>query len=292
MYLLFGLFLLVCFSFLLLNHCRKKQILQKLYCMECSEKIRILNELAQPFGFTYRYQDDIITSTLDAWQRQFGYCALFDRAAPRFNMVFDCEPIYFYWQKQTWLIELWKGQYGINTGAEIGIYKADGIIPPEKLSKTLFQSVPDSELLPLSMELIDQTERLFSIHGWHWWLTGFCMGRYTRPRDLVMKCSLTFPDCRMLQSFVEGLIRAGYDNSRLQLCNLTVSFCFSSPKTRRPRSCRLLVWWSSCQNRLFCLLYRLITRSCSTTLDRILYLYYYLPVAFRHMLRLKRVPRR
>lgn len=291
MYLISGLLLLVCIVFFLLNHHRKKQILHKLCCMDHCEKTRVLNDLAQPFGFSYLYQEDIITSTLDAWQRQFGYCALFDKAAPRFNMVFDCEPIYFYWQNQTWLIELWKGQYGINTGAEIGVYKTDGLVPPEKLSGTLFSCVSDSELLPLSMDLFYQGKKLYSVHARHWWLTGFCMGRYARPTDLVMSCSITFPDCCMLQSFAESLIRAGYEKDQLRVCNLTVTFCFSAPRTERPRSCRFFVWWSSFQNRLFCRLYRLITRPCSSTLDRILYLYYYLPAAFRHMLRLKRMPR-
>ena len=46
--------------------------------------------------------------------------------APRFQMVFDALPVYFDYQKKTWLIEFWKGQYGINTGAEIGIYTGSG----------------------------------------------------------------------------------------------------------------------------------------------------------------------
>lgn len=291
MYLLFGFLLFFCIVFFLLNHHRKKQILQKLCCMNDCEKIRILNSLAQPFGFSYLQQEDIITSTVNAWQRQFGYCGLFDKSAPRFHMIFDCEPIYFYWQGQTWLIELWKGQYGINTGAEIGIYKTEGLIPAEELSQTLFHSISDNELLPLSMELFCGEEKLFSVHGIHWWLTGFCMGRYSRRSDLGMKCAITFPDCCMMQSFAESLLHAGYKKKQLQFCNLTVSFCFTAPKTRQPRIGCFPVWWAGCQNLLFCRLYRRITRPCSSTLDRILYLYYYLPAAFRHMLRLKRIPR-
>lgn len=291
MYLLYGLLLLLCDVFFLLNRHRKKQILHKLCCMDVCEKIRLFNELIRPFGFSYLCREDIITSTVDAWQRQFGYCALFDKAAPRFNMVIDCEPIYFHWQGQTWLIELWKGQYGINTGAEIGVYQADGLIPPEKLSDTLFHSISDDELFPMSMELFCRGEKLFSIREKHWWLTGFCMGRYSRPQDLVLCCSVTFPDCCMLQSFLDGLLRAGYERDRLQVCGLTLSFCFDAQKTCQSRSGCLFIWWSSLQNRLFCCLYRFVTRPCRCTLDRILYLYFYLPVAFRHMLRLKRIPR-
>lgn len=292
MYLLSGLLLLVCAVFFLVNRCRKKKILQKLCRMDTCEKIRLLNELAGPFGFSYHCQEDIMTSTLDAWQRQFGYCALFDRSAPRFNMVFDCEPIYFTCQGQTWLIELWKGQYGINTGAEIGIYQADGVIDPADYQRTLFHSVSDSELLSMSMELFFRDQKLFGIKKRHWWLTGFCMGRYSRPEELTLKCSLTFPNRCMLLSFVEGMLCAGYERCELSVCGLTVSFSFSAKKSGQPTGSRIAKWWSSLQNRLFCRIYRLITRPFSCTLDRILYLYYYLPAAFRNMLRLKRVPKR
>lgn len=256
--------------------------------MNTCEKIRLLDELAMPFGFSYLCQEDILTSTQNAWQRQFGYCSLFDQSASRFHMIFDCEPIYFSYDNQTWLIEFWKGQYGINTGAEIGIYQADAQVSPDNYSKILFHSISDNELLPLSMELFYQGKRLFSVTEEHWWLTGFCMGRYTRPEELVLNCSLTFPNHCMMQSFVSGMLQAGYKSCDLNICSLTVSFCFSSPKTKQPAACRLRIWWSSLQNRLSCLIYCIITRSCGCTLDRILYLYYYLPAAFRRMLRLKR----
>lgn len=288
MYLFSGILLLICVIFFIINRHRKKKILKKLRCMEFCEKIRLLDELAEPFGFSYLCQDDILTSTKDAWQRQFGYCSLFDKSAPRLHMIFDCEPVYFSYDDQTWLIEFWKGQYGINTGAEIGIYQADIPVAPENYSKTLFHSISDKELLPLSMELFHHGKRLFSVQEEHWWLTGFCMGRYSRPKDLVLNCSLTFPNHCMMQSFVSGMLRAGYKSCELAICNLTVSFCFSSPKTKRSKCCRLRIWWSSLQNRLCCRLYRIITRPCCCTLDRILYLYYYLPAAFRRMLRLKR----
>lgn len=292
MYFLCGILLLLCIVFLFLNHQRKKRIRQKLCSMDACEKVRLLNELAQPFGFSYLECEDIMTSTRDAWQRQFGYCALFDKTAPRFNMIFDCEPIYFPWQGQTWLIEFWKGQYGINTGGEIGIYLADGLLAPEERSKAFFHSIPDSELLPMSMELFYRRKSLFSVREKHWWLTGFSMGRFSKPQELTMRCSVSFPNCCMLQSFVEGMLEAGYERCELNVCGLTVSFCFSAPKTRQPKASCLLLWWSGCQNRLFCRIYRRITRPYCCNLDRILYLYFYLPAAFRHMLRLKRIPRR
>src|SRR4051794_9572622 len=77
-------------------------------------------------GFDFDPVGDIIYSRMDALQRKAGYCWNYDRAAPLFDMIIDCEPIYFKYGGAKWMIELWKGQYGIMTGAEIGVYKAPG----------------------------------------------------------------------------------------------------------------------------------------------------------------------
>lgn len=293
MYLLSGFLLLLCIVFFFLNHRRKKCIIQKICRMDHCEKLRVLNDLAKPFGFTYICPEDIMSSTLDAWQRGFGYCALYDRSAPGFNMVYDCEPVYFSYENRTWLMEFWKGQYGINIGCEIGVYRADTIVPPEKRSAALFGSVPDAELLPLSMELFYRDQSLFAARERHWWLTGFRMGAFAKPEELTMNCSVTFPNHCMLQSFVEGMMETGYGRCELNICGLTVTFRFDRPRTGQPRAGRrLLTWWALQKNRLFCRVYRLMTRPFSRTQDKLLYLYYFLPAACRHMLRLRRMPKR
>lgn len=255
---------------------------------EC-EKICLLNHLLESFGFCYIPEQDIITSTLDAWQREYGYGAVFDRTAHHFNMVFDCEPIYFTYQNRTWLIEFWKGQYGINVGSEVGVYYADTILSPDEFAQTIFHSVPDEKLLTLRMELFYRDMRLFSIRRPHWWLTGFYMGTYCEPEDLTIRASVTCTDNCMVQSFVEGLIQAGYHRSDLCICGYTVSFTFSEPYTSQPRkTAPLSTRYSQWKNRLFCRLYLFVTRPFSSTSDKLLYLYDFLPVSFRHMLRFRR----
>ena len=182
------------------------------------KKSLVLNEAIRPFGFTYLPEQDIITSALDAWQREFGYCTFFDETAPHFNMVFDCEPVYFDYDDRTWLIEFWKGQYGINSGGEIGVYQADSVIAPWKRWDTLFHSVPDSEMLEFSMELHKGGKELFRTEQKHWWLTGFCVGAYSEPDRLVMKSTVTFPDKEMLCCFLDGLSELGYKEENF-LCN-------------------------------------------------------------------------
>ena len=93
-----------------------------------SNKLNQLNELnadLEETGFAYELKGDYFYSLMNCWQRKVGYCQLYDEAAPLFNMIMDCEPVTFSYAGKRWLIELWKGQYGITTGAEIGIYHTE-----------------------------------------------------------------------------------------------------------------------------------------------------------------------
>lgn len=289
MYLLFGIFFILCVIFICLGFYRKKCMIRKIHQMDVCQKICLLNKILAPFGFCYQAKQDIITTTVDAWQRKFGYRSLFDHTAPCFGMVFDCEPIFFYYKGRTYRIELWKGQYGINLGGEVGIYYADGILTSEQFDTAGFRSVSDEEMLMVDMRLCHKGQKLFDSTRLHWWLGGFCVGRYCEPENLMMRVSITFMDSGMLTCFVESLLNMGYRKCDIAICDLTVSFVFSCPHTKQPRfSCHLRVCWTGWKNRLFCKLFLWVTRYFGCTPDRILYLYFFLPAAFRHMLLCKK----
>ena len=153
MYILFSIFIIILLFFFVINHSRKKCIIRKICCMTLEEKCNLLNAIIEPMGFSYLADQDIFTSTRDAWQRKMGYQSLYNRGAVHFNMVFDYLPVYFDYNDKTWMIQLWKGQYGVNTGGEIGVYYADHIVSQEQLDTTLFQAVDDSDILKMSMYL-------------------------------------------------------------------------------------------------------------------------------------------
>ena len=155
MYFIFGIFLAAGAVCGLVLHFRKKAVIQKICGMSSCEKADRLCELLHPWGFTYLPSMDVLSSEKDAWQRAFGYHAAFDRSAPHFHMIFDCEPVYFDYRGETWLIEFWKGQYGINTGGEISVYHAGRLLGQKERKNAHFQSVSDDQMLPLSMELTE-----------------------------------------------------------------------------------------------------------------------------------------
>ncbi|MEY8516919.1 DUF4474 domain-containing protein [Lachnospiraceae bacterium 29-84] len=236
-------------------------------------KIREINQALEPFGFAYYAGKDIFCSLEDAWQRDFGYGKIYDTMAPFMNMEIDCEPIYFRYGGKRWLVEFWKGQYGITTGAEIGIYWHEGgdyEIPPEEL---FYHCVPQEQEIPMRMALYKNGKLLFGRNQKHWWLTGFVLGEFSYPGELMLEASITLEEPGMLEAFLEGCYNAGYRQEDLHVrCN-TVSFCFYHPKQEQSICCcRLYQRYIQWQNRHNCKLYDRVSRSFTRTVDKLYYL--------------------
>ena len=266
--------------------CQRKKIICKINSMDCCAKCSFLNELVYPFGYDFHCDCGFFSSTVDAPQRQAGYSWLYDYMAPRFQMVFDSLPVYFDYRGRTWLIEFWKGQYGINTGAEIGIYHADHIIPESDYKNAWFSCAENNEMLDCSFRLCRDGDECVCSCGRHWWLTAFLVGSFSKP------ACLTFPGREMLAAFVDGLKRAGCSEDCMSVRGLTVCFVFH--RDHQKYNCITRFWrrFSQWKNKCFCKLYLWVTRPFSCTEDRVLYLYFYLPVAFRKLLRLRRFHKR
>lgn len=289
MYFSIGILIFLILIIIVSGTCRRRHAIKKVCSMDSVEKCRLLSSLIEPFGYCYNEKEDIISSRNDAWQREAGYTSLYDRAAPYFNMVFDYLPVYFPYQHKTWLIEFWKGQYGINTGAEIGVYYSDRLLTEEELPTALFAAVEDKDMLPVSFTLMKENCPLASLSKVTWWLTAFKMGLFSKPSQLYMNCSIHFPDCEMMQSFLDSLLRTGILKECVRVCCTTVHIQFGGPQHRK-YGCftRLVRKWAQFWNRIFCKIYLFLTRYFCSTIDRLLYLYYLLPFAFRRMLRPRR----
>ena len=283
MYLFFGIFILIIFLFFCINFLHKKKLVKKVCTMQQNEKWERLNELLQPFGYEYVPFQDLITSQVDAWQRQFGYHAFFDRAASHANMVIDCLPIYFDYGNRTWLIELWKGQYGINMGCEIGVYYADRILKEEEREHTLFRCVENEDMLKMSFTLFNRGRTVAQLSARHWWLTAFLPGSFSTPFDLSLDASIILQSPAMAAAFTDGLIHTGYSSRKIRQNGSSVTFTFASSSQSNEQNNQRIRMVQG-YNRFGCRLYQFITKPFHSTRDRLLYLYLYLPFAFRKML--------
>lgn len=187
-------------------------------------------------GYEYDSEQDIFVCNMNPWQRNMGYSRLYDEAMAPFGMIVDCEPIYFEYKNKIWLIELWKGQYDLNTGCEIGIYTVDKPIVniPEVYKYMFYNCASDSERLTMSFTLKKNGKILFSRDERHWWLAGFKLGEYSEPSELVMNVNVTFKDSVMRDAFISGLIDAGYSENEYIVNGNTMGLTFDKPHTPQP----------------------------------------------------------
>ena len=191
---------------------QRKQVINNVLQRSDEEKIKDINNALDLYGFVYDKTNDIICSNMYPWQREVGYCRFYDEAAPTLNMIIDSEPIYFEYDNRRWLIELWKGQYGMTTGGEIGIYvsEMDYINIPGIFSGPFFEAVSDEELLNMDFKLKICEKKLFQRQDYHWWLTGFDVGVFSNPNNLSMEVRIIFPN-----SIMKGAFLGGFKKSRL-----------------------------------------------------------------------------
>ncbi len=180
-----------------------KDVQDLLFASESADKtVQILNAC----GFEYDEKQGIYYSSVNPWQKGFGFNVIYDMAAPIAGMYYSTERIYFQYDNKDWMIQIWKGQYGMTAGAEIGIYnKTDKVMQ--------YDCVSEEEFLEMSFVLYNQGEEMFHRGPEkHWWLTGFKIMNVGVPILLDMDMTIKFPTKSMADAFEAGLKKANSDN--------------------------------------------------------------------------------
>lgn len=253
------------------------------------EKCSDLNKAIDSFGFQYDINQDIFYSKRDAWQRNMGYGRIFDVNAINANMVIDCDPIYFTYNNRSYMLEVWKGQYGLSTGAEIGFYVADEINDehPEKL---FYRCVTDEEMLSMRFVLRKKGRILMIRDEIHWWLTGFVLGEFSHTDELGMEVAIDFTDYQMRNAFYLALAEAGYARDIIFVNGLRVSFSFTRPHTKQPDHTRLRINLTQWMNKRSCKRYHRVTRYFTRTIDKVDYVGMCFPGIYKLLGAFSRMP--
>ena len=168
-----------------------------------------VNNLAQAVwdaGFSYDQNQGIIYSRMSPYPFQYalGHCWAYDETSAPLSMIIDCERFYFPCQGYQWLIELWKGQYGLETGCEIGLYSRNTNgrwVPPQA---SWYPGVAPAQMLQMSLRLYTPDGLLLHRGPMqHWWLTGFKWGKFQKmTHELSLDVNIQFLDSDMRDAFL------------------------------------------------------------------------------------------
>lgn len=151
-------------------------------------------------GYLYDPAEKCFYTAGDPWQRNVGYNSIFDIASPIAFIDFDTVRLRFEYQDKDWMIQLWKGQYGlIFYGAEIGVYTK-----PKDRTLMHYDCASDADMLKMSMTFRENksgqwVEKFSRPYGYYWWCTGFLPGnRMGKYNTLSLDVRITAKDYEML----------------------------------------------------------------------------------------------
>lgn len=265
---------------------RHRRARAQVQCRSDAQKLADINLALAPFGFAYDLEQDLFYARRDAWQKQMGYGTVYDTMAPVMSMVIDALPIYFEYRGRKWMVELWKGQYGITTGAETGVYVERDGETEENPRRVFYRAAFGDEELDIAMALYKKGRRLFMREGRHWWLTGFRLGEFSNPGELQLRVSIRFPDVRMQQAFVDGCIEAGILPEAAEAGTGSVVLAFGGQGwSRRSPAERIVAACVQWNNRRNCRRYLRVTGGFDRTIDRLDYLRMEFPGLFQLIVR-------
>ncbi len=168
--------------------------------------LKTIGEVILAAGFRYDKNQQIFYSEEESWQRNFGFTPLYDAGAAFTGMYYDTMRLKFHYDDMDWMIQIWKGRYGITTGAEMGVYQKE----PTR-EENFYDCVPDEKMITMSFALY-KGDKLYMTRGPepHWWLTGFKLFDMIAPGDLTMHASFFMDDAGMADALEASLKDLGF----------------------------------------------------------------------------------
>lgn len=149
----------------------------------------------QVASYRFSYEDNCFyADDKNCWQSAFGYMNIYNLVAPYTGIEIDFVRLHFDYEGKSWLMQLWKGQYGaVFYGDEIGIYTYDGLVDKDRISVlTNYQKPDEDDWLYMEQSLYrDELNNGKFVHQFtrsrdrYWWNTGFIPGHLwqTEPAD-------------------------------------------------------------------------------------------------------------
>lgn len=154
-------------------------------------------------GYNFNYEELLLYAQVNVWMRNFGFTFLYDLfcyTTPFF--FYNTRRIKFDYDGLEWMVQIWKGNYLVSNGAEVGIYTRE----PGSIG-TYYNCANDEQMADMSMKLYHGDDLLFERpEHEHWWITGFQISDRLYPaKNLTLDFTIEMKDEEMLSAFCEAV---------------------------------------------------------------------------------------
>ncbi len=173
-------------------------------------------------GFNLNLSNMTVYATIDSWMRNFGFCLFYDFAASSMPVFFNYNTrrFKFDYNGMEYMIQIWKGNYTVANGGEVGLYCRDA-----SKSGSFYDCANDEQMLNMSMQIL-HGDKVLVDEGpmMHWWVNGFNLSdRMYLPESLTMKFSVEMTDEEMLNAFCESIDNHYMNDVTYSVDGLTVN---------------------------------------------------------------------
>ena len=172
-------------------------------------------------GYDFSVKELVAYSPVNIWMRNFGFCLFYDifsYSTPFFN--YHTRRYKFDYDGLEWMIQIWKGNYLISNGGEVGLYNRK----PGSVG-SYYNCANDEQMMEMTMDIYHGDELL--LHRGpqvHWWLNGFKMSDTIYiPASLRMEFSIVMKDEAMVRAFCNAIKNHYRRDATYTVDGLTVS---------------------------------------------------------------------
>lgn len=154
-------------------------------------------------GFDFTVGECLVSAPIYCWMRSFGFCIEYDFLCYILPVYrYNTRRFKFDYQDKEWMIQMWKGNYLITNGGEVGMYNR------EKGSfGSYYDTAEDSQMIPMTLKIKHGEDVLVEASQIHWWINGFRLANNNlyHPKALTLEATMQVYDEEFLNAFTAAI---------------------------------------------------------------------------------------
>ena len=155
-------------------------------------------------GFDFNYEKTLVLAPIYCWMRNFGFCIEYDFLCYILPVYrYNTRRFKFEYNDMEWMVQMWKGNYLIANGGEVGFYNRE-----MGSFGSYYDVIGDELMVPMTLKISHGEDVLVDVkEDAHWWVNGFKLANNNlySPKSLTLESTLTVYDEEFLKALSEAI---------------------------------------------------------------------------------------